>query len=484
MPLLDLKTDLTSVPFGMDRPNGGSSKQPFIVKDIPGKDKTFLDQIGDESTGDYGMTVGNTFGFRNALLNPGTALDDVERLYKLYTQTSTGLVFEAKQVALGLLSEPTAVWNPLAVGAQELLNIPGIGHIPSFLNPNIREIFTYPEPGPTDFRAANRLKAGQTDVYQLGSPGDGTNPLLRGKVPGTDNKLGTSIVRSRKHYNVVYDKKDAINLNVNDTTPIQNIAPLSSTADKMALVNLYTAPDSVAKSKEISGDIPSDFIKFKIKVVDNDNPSQFTHIHFRAFLESFSDSFSAEWSDQKFVGRGEAFYRYGGFSRSNSLSFKVAVQSRQEQRTLYEKLTYLASLTAPDYSSNGFMRGSLIYLTVGDYLVDVPGVLGGLSLTIDPNSPWEIAKLNNGKEDKNIAQLPHVITVDSFEFKPIHNFVPQKGSKFIGYDNWDSDTKQSDLIKDGTIRAPKSSSSSIVTVPTLAQSQASQGTNYPTPPFA
>jgi len=43
MPLVDLKTDLTSLKFGNDRPGGGSSKQPFITKDIPGKDKSFLD---------------------------------------------------------------------------------------------------------------------------------------------------------------------------------------------------------------------------------------------------------------------------------------------------------------------------------------------------------------------------------------------------------------------------------------------------------
>lgn len=483
MPLLDLKTDLTSLPFGMDRPNGGSSKQPFITKDIPGKDKSFLDQIGDEATGKYGMTIGSTYGFRNALINTGTPFEDVERLFKLYTQTNTGLVFEAKQLLLGLMTEPTAVWNPLAVGLQEVANVIGIGHIPSFLNPDIKKVFIQPEPGPQDLRAATRLDSGQADVYQLGNPGDGTNPFLKFKIPGTDKKLGTSIVRSRKHYNVVYDSK--LNPNVDKDTPIQNIIPLKSTADKMALVELYTNATQQTFVNDIK--IPEDFIKFKIKVVDNDNPSQFTHIHFRAFLESFNDSFSASWDEQKFVGRGEPFYRYGGFSRNNSLSFKVAVQSKQEQRTLYEKLTYLASLTAPDYSSSGFMRGTIIYLTIGDYLVDVPGVLGGLSISIDQSSPWEIAKLNDGSTDPTVAQLPHVITVDSFEFKPIHKFVPQKGSKFIGYDNYDPNVKQTDLIKDGTVRAPKDLNYS---VPTQEQSiaqaaqEAAQGTNYPTPPFA
>jgi hypothetical protein len=93
------------------------------------------------------------------------------------------------------------------------------------------------------------------------------------------------------------------------------------------------------------------------------------------------------------------------------------------------------------------MRGNLIYLTVGDYLRDVPGVLKGISIGGFERSSWEIAKKLNGnplgeynnrnkllKREDKIAQLPHVLQVSGFSFTPIHNFVPQKGSKFIGYD--------------------------------------------------
>jgi len=443
MGLIDLKTDLTSLPYGKDRPGGGSSKSPYITKDIPGRNKSFLDQIEEERTGKYGSSVSNDFGFRTALFNTGAPFEDVERLAKLYADKGTGLVFEAKQLILASLTEPTAVWNPLAVTLQNALpNVLGFGHIPSFINPDIKNFFSQPFPGPTDFRSVggtNALKPGDADVYQLGNPAEGTNPFFKLKIPFTDRKLGTSIVRSRKHYNVVYDRKDPNNLSVNDETLPKDITALAKTADQISIKPLY-------KSTTEDETLPKDFIKFKIRVVDNDDPTKSIFIHFRAFLESFSDSFSASWDEQRFVGRGDAFYRYNGFSRNNALSFKIAVQSRQEQKNLYEKLTYLASLTAPDYSPQGFMRGTLIYLTIGDYLVDVPGVIGGMNLTIDPSSPWEIAKLNNGDDDTGIAQLPHIIGVDSFEFKPIHNFVPQRGSRFIGYDNYDDNVKQTDLI--------------------------------------
>ena len=198
------------------------------------------------------------------------------------------------------------------------------------------------------------------------------------------------------------------------------------TADIITLTPLYTG------SSVNNEDEQSDLIKFTISVVDNDDPSQRTWITFRAFIDSFGDSFNASWNEYKYVGRGESFYRYGGFGRSISLAFKAAVQSRQEQFPLYQKLNYLASLTAPDYSKNGFMRGNLVYLTVGDWLVDVPGVLKGMSLGIPNESPWEIARDRVGARQNDIAQLPFVVEVSGFDFAPIHNFVPQKNSPFIG----------------------------------------------------
>lgn len=215
--------------------------------------------------------------------------------------------------------------------------------------------------------------------------------------------------------------------NVNRSNPYQAIPNSdTTTADEINLTPLY-------KSNSVNNEVEqSDLIKFTISVVDNDDPSQRTWITFRAFIDSFGDSFNASWNEYKYVGRGESFYRYGGFGRSISLAFKAAVQSRQEQFPLYQKLNYLASLTAPDYSGNGFMRGNLVYLTVGDWLVDVPGVLKGMSLGIPNESPWEIARDRVGARQNDIAQLPFIVEVSGFDFAPIHNFVPQKNSPFIG----------------------------------------------------
>lgn len=433
MPLIDLKTNLKSLRFGNDRPgNGSSADARGAFAAFPNGVDPLIPSNEDEDQGIQGFTSSNDFGIRGGLLRVGAAVDDVERLLKLYTKTNVGVSFNAIAVAQGLLADPMQVWNPLAVPLQTAAAGVGIGHIPAFLNPNLRDIFSQPFPGPTDLRSSTKLQPGENDVYGIGKVAIGTNNILKGTLLG--NPIGSRIRRKRgvkdgkELYNVVYDK----------ITPGVQIG---DTADRMAMKPLYNS-STVAKDVQ-----DSDFIKFRISVVNNDNPSERTWITFRAFIDSFSDSFSAQWSDVKYVGRGENFKTYGGFGREINMGFTVAVQSRQEQFPLYEKLNYLASLTAPDYSDEGFMRGNLIYLTVGDYLRDVPGVLKGISIGGFERSSWEIAKKLNGnplgeynnrnkllKREDKIAQLPHVLQVSGFSFTPIHNFVPQKGSKFIGYD--------------------------------------------------
>jgi len=218
---------------------------------------------------------------------------------------------------------------------------------------------------------------------------------------------------------------------VNRSNPYQNISGEGNlspfiTTDLQTFKPLYNSDTVDVRTEQ------SDLIKFTISAVDNNDPSQRTYITFRAFINSFGDSFDAGWNSYKYVGRAESFYRYNSFNRSIKLSFTAAVQSRREQFPLYQKLNYLASLTAPDYSADGFMRGNLIYLTVGDWLVDVPGILNGITLNIPDNSPWEIARDANGNIQNDIAQLPFVVEVNSFDFVPIHNFVPRKNAPFIG----------------------------------------------------
>jgi hypothetical protein len=170
----------------------------------------------------------------------------------------------------------------------------------------------------------------------------------------------------------------------------------------------------------------NDFVKFVIAAIDNDNPAFNTFMHFRALLDSFNDSYNANWNSVKYLGRGENFYSYDGFTRQISLSFTVAAQSKQELIPMYRKLNYLASNLTPDYSPKGYMRGPLVKLTVGGYLYEQPGFIQDLSYDLITDAPWEIAINETGGTDSTVKQLSQMVKVTSFTFIPIHTFVPGK----------------------------------------------------------
>ena len=197
----------------------------------------------------------------------------------------------------------------------------------------------------------------------------------------------------------------------------------------------------------------NDLVKFRIGVFANDGSGQKTYVHFRALIDGLSDTFTSDWDAQKFMGRGENFYRYSGFDRTVSLSWTVAAQSKQELIPMHQKLNYLASVCAPDYSSQGYMQGNLISLTVGGWFQEQVGIMKGLSLSIPPESPWEIGIPDSNnisvinptspntaiKTDPSVKELPMIINVSGFEFIPIHDFVPRvqqnnfKGSKLTKF---------------------------------------------------
>ena len=115
-----------------------------------------------------------------------------------------------------------------------------------------------------------------------------------------------------------------------------------------------------------------------------------------------------------------------GFDRSISLSWTVAAQSKQELIPMYQKLNYLASVCAPDYSDAGYMRGNLISLTVGGWCYEQVGIMKGITLDVPTESPWEIGiNDENNTNDSSVKELPMIVKVTGFQFTPIHNFVPK-----------------------------------------------------------
>lgn len=272
----------------------------------------------------------------------------------------------------------------------------------------------------------------------------------KGNVLPTSNYLQYNL---EKRVGVATPRKAVNTVDYTSTGSVEN-------SDRINLISLYYSNvPSLEKgslldinSREVSRDTTRDLIKFKIKVYDNDRNldpkgnSYGVYILFRAYITNIRRNVTSKWDAYKYVGRGESFYAYDGFTETVTVSFTIAASSRAEMKPLYQKLNYLISTLAPDYSSSGLMRGNISELTIGDFLLYQPGIITSLDMIIDEDSNWEIAlsepenPVTGG--DSDMHELPQLIKC-TMTFIPIYNFLPRKSveAPFIGIDGL-SETKE------------------------------------------
>jgi hypothetical protein len=528
------------IPFGNDRANGGSSKQPYIVKSqLP------LNENSKETP------FYNDFILRGGILGPIAAGEDVSRLIKYFTDIDNpvGALFATKQNLLsktGVKTEATkgaaylgsavneGVYNPLST-----LNQAGIGFLGNHVNKQGLgfpggDIKTYQEViienqlnrGLNFDFSDNRLTGLFTYITNNAfSPGSNFNGVNKYSLTPNESTLiqysgGPNSMLGVGNTNISFAttntgtplktlKNPARSLNLNnpyrtwgldlisDYLSIEGIEvdPLSliqtdfrqeldptgapqnrflSLAPNYANKNIekriglnnpgsisknrsnYDAPqpalDKVnasyiyknaasAGSNYYTDDNLKDILPFNIAILNNDlqvgGPYK-KYMHFRAFIDSFSDNYGAEWNSINYMGRAEKFYKYKGFDRSINMSFTVVAQSKPEITAMYDKLNFLASSLAPEYLdsvTSGYMAGNIAYLTLGGYIYEQPGIITQLTYDIPEESPWEIGIDVEGNDTqgteagrKSVRQLPHIIRVTNFQFIPIHTFRPEKQS--------------------------------------------------------
>ena len=286
----------------------------------------------------------------------------------------------------------------------------------------------YPGGIAPDFRLTPREKRGLSPFNEFNS-----NPLQSGSIP-----------------------KYTIGKGENYTRWIDDNGNLSPSA----IDNIYYNSNSIRKSsfRESNPLGGNDLIDFRITVIDPRNPNNpGNSLRFRAYIDSFSDSYTADWKGQTYMGRAEQFYKYNSFGRDMSLSFKIVADNKTNLGTMYSQLNTLASSLAPTYTTFGYMAGNLHQLTVGNYVSNQTGIMNSLSYEIMDESPWEISPG---------IQLPMYIAV-TIKFTPIHNFRPEMKwadgtmHQFIKQNNQQSTPTQ--------INKPKKKA--VVTVDNLTQAQ-------------
>lgn len=172
--------------------------------------------------------------------------------------------------------------------------------------------------------------------------------------------------------------------------------------------------DSLTAEDDAEDNFQSQFnlIPFEIQTV---TPVEKYALHFQANLDSYDDSFNADWSAASYVGRADKFYTYGGFTRDINFSFKAVALQQKHLQPIYEQLNFLAANTAPTYGDGVFMKGTLSRITIGDLLNRQYGFIKSVKMSWDTEIPWEI--------DEGQIRVPHMLSV-SVSFTPLHNFNP------------------------------------------------------------
>lgn len=152
-------------------------------------------------------------------------------------------------------------------------------------------------------------------------------------------------------------------------------------------------------------------------------PEKRTYINFPINLESYDDTYNGNWEAVQYVGRGENFYGYTGFTRSINFAFKVVALHPRDLLELYRRLNKVAGATAPSYDETGlFMRGTLSCITIGDLLVEQFGFISNVKITWQKDYLW-VPGVNKDDNDatgwqRNPIMLPNILDV-SISYTPI-----------------------------------------------------------------
>jgi len=428
--LLNLKTDLRSLKF--------DSKTPYVQK-----------EIGDVTTG--------------LKMEVQKRLDDVQRITKVLTDNG-GVRFILNQGILNLTSNSEKKLGQ-RVG-QSLLNTAvttgiiiaqtGVAGTGLYLSAKdiTGEIYlkkdgtTLQNLGPGAAKITDNLATTtQGDTFERIQPGWAKD--FKGKLVQRDSKFKRNVevegstqdefyyTQRSKNY-LDNSKEIKLGLGTNKPGRRDSLTPM----DYVDRLNYLDVVDTQAlETLKVENRIPEDIIPFVIEVYEPGGTVEY--LYFRAYLETLSDNFNGSWNGTSYIGRAEEVFNYTGFKRDISFSFKIAAHSEVELLPLYRKLNRLVGTTAPSYS-DVFMRGVFTKLTIGDYLVKIPGFFSQIGITWDKSYPWEVGRgIANDRDTgtdpdpslKNIPRVPHVLDVN-ISFTPIHDFIPAYKKHFITNDHF------------------------------------------------
>lgn len=452
MPIIDPKTDLRSLSYK----EFGTIGDPLVVKDIPGVNqdgpsKGVLKQVTARTDDALRMTrllvlqggkrnpAGNKFTANLALLNQQESIEKAKKgeFTGLGKSLLGGALDTGKTIASILAQVPVAGTGTHFVNGgkvgKEYLKGGGGNAIGNLLRGLV---------GADGLQGHERVLAGRPININKQSVDDSIEyeslkQKYENKVKDSNQIEPQRDSNLRQPFNLLRDP----NLNTSDTAD-----ETSSTDVFRTRLTMQGDPGKHPGGSILASDLinisslvletpeyrDKDIIPFEIQIFNpsagNSGPK---YVYFRAYITSFSDTYNGDWNSTKYVGRAENLYNYSGFNRSVGLSFTMAAHTKAELLPLYKKLNLLVGTTAPSYNNDqSFMRGVFTKLTVGDYLMQVPGFFTNVGISWSLNYPWEIGLNSDYSADDTSPKVPHLLDVD-LSFTPVHDFNPEIERPFI-----------------------------------------------------
>ena len=361
--------------------------------------------------------------------------DELQKFLISSTNAGTGSLYVESEESKKLRKDPkegsrTFNTETLLKGITTNSAYTSIGKLDTGLNtgPKVKDILNFPtsptEPGSLYVTSSLNVDSSKfinnRDIFkeETGAPNNQPTYLtsLNNKYPNPDSDLnGDFAIETRLALGDPGRVKG---------TYAKHITKKDQVLDKINASPIYTR---TSNSTGFNSKDYNDIVSFRIGIIDPTTPNKTHYMNFRAYIDSFSDSYNASWKGQKYMGRAEEFYKYDGFGRDISLAFTVVAHSQGEMHGMYQKLNFLASSLAPTYTTAGYMAGNLAKLTLGDYIHEQPGFISSITYDIPQESSWELSLTPEGQiaNKNNPDELPFMIKVTGFKFTPIHTFRPE-----------------------------------------------------------
>jgi hypothetical protein len=125
MPLINFKTNLTSLKYGLDQPGGGYSGQPYIQSPIEGPNTSPATRRYYElnrTSLDFPIRGGAISALVEGNFSALSATVDRERIQKFFKDAPRGTAFIQKQIGLGLTNPRSQVPNTIQFAGTILDN--------------------------------------------------------------------------------------------------------------------------------------------------------------------------------------------------------------------------------------------------------------------------------------------------------------------------------------------------------------------------